>query len=84
MTGVIEFDGDGYRSNFNLDVVEVREEGIVKIGTWNSSKGLITSEHVVENVYSDPDGLRNKSFIVITCLVRCFLVESSGVGVWYL
>lgn len=70
MTGLIEFDGEGFRSNFNLDVIELRESGIAKIGTWNSSKGLFVISHKGEVLVDDPLSLRNKTFKVITCLVK--------------
>ncbi|XP_044262845.1 glutamate receptor ionotropic, kainate 2-like [Tribolium madens] len=79
MTGRIEFDGNGFRSNFNLDIIELTQEGISKIGTWNMSKGLVMLSHKVEDVVEDPFSLRNKTFKVITCLTDpyCMLKETS-------
>ncbi|KYB25025.1 hypothetical protein TcasGA2_TC031399 [Tribolium castaneum] len=80
MTGRIEFDGNGVRSNFDLDVIELTQNGISKIGTWNMSKGLVITPHKDEDIVEDPLSLRNKTFKVITCLTDpyCMLKENSG------
>lgn len=69
ITGLIEFDNEGLRTNFNLDILELDENGISKIGTWNNSKGISIRRPTTEDIYYDPLSLRNKTFIVITCLV---------------
>ena len=35
LTGQISFDSLGFRSNFNLDIVELKKEGLTKVGSWN-------------------------------------------------
>ena len=70
MTGLIEFDGNGFRSNFDLDVITLKDNGINKIGTWNSSKGLITVGHGAKHSIKASNSLRNRTFKVITTLVR--------------
>lgn len=69
LTGLIEFDNEGLRTNFNLDILELHEKGIGKIGTWNHSKGISITRATTEDINDDPLSLRNKTFIVITCLV---------------
>ena len=32
LTGSVTFDTEGFRSNFNLEIVELRKEGLVKVG----------------------------------------------------
>ncbi|XP_063906335.1 glutamate receptor ionotropic, kainate 2-like isoform X2 [Zophobas morio] len=68
MTGLIEFDGNGFRSNFDLDVITLKDNGINKIGTWNSSKGLITVGHGAKHSIKASNSLRNRTFKVITTL----------------
>jgi hypothetical protein len=34
LTGVIKFDQHGLRSNFELEIVELKKDGLVKVGTW--------------------------------------------------
>ena len=40
ISGNIEFGNLGNRSNFNLDIVELVSDGLKKIGSWNSRKGI--------------------------------------------
>ena len=40
LTGKIQFDHEGFRSHFHLDIVEMSENGLMKIGTWEPPKGL--------------------------------------------
>lgn len=70
LTGKIKFDNRGYRSNFGLEVIELREGGVTKIGTWNSSEGLNITRIYPPGEVLDDQSLVNKSFIVITCLTE--------------
>ncbi|GAB6022611.1 hypothetical protein CHUAL_006707 [Chamberlinius hualienensis] len=36
VSGIVGFDTNGFRSNFDLDVVEVSPHGVTKVGTWSS------------------------------------------------
>lgn len=72
LTGLIEFDNEGLRTNFNLDVMELSESGIAKIGTWNYSQGISIRRNTTEDINDDPLSLRNKTFIVSVCLVSEF------------
>ncbi|XP_076357607.1 glutamate receptor ionotropic, kainate 1-like [Tachypleus tridentatus] len=40
LTGFVEFDRNGMRTNFSLDIVELKEEGLRKVGTWNTQFGV--------------------------------------------
>ena len=31
LTGKVSFDAEGFRSNFNLEIVELRKEGLTKV-----------------------------------------------------
>ena len=74
MTGIIEFDGNGFRSNFDLDVIALKESGFNKLGTWNSSKGLAIIGEKPKELGEETVSLRNKTFKVVTALVRRWLV----------
>lgn len=70
LTGLIKLDTSGFRSSFQLDVVHVTEEGLKKIGTWNSTNSI---EWLPENhpANADPElSLQNKTFIVLIAIVR--------------
>lgn len=70
LTGLIKFDTAGFRSDFQLDVIRVAEDGVKKIGTWNSTNSI---EWLPENrpINSDIEfSLQNKTFIVLIAIVR--------------
>ncbi|OAD62633.1 Glutamate receptor, ionotropic kainate 2 [Eufriesea mexicana] len=67
-TGLIKFDTAGFRSDFQLDVVKVSEDGLKKIGIWNSTN---TVEWLVESLPPKPDAelsLQNKTFIILIAI----------------
>ncbi|KAF2905279.1 hypothetical protein ILUMI_00899 [Ignelater luminosus] len=70
LTGLIQFDHFGVRSDFNLDLVELREGGTIKVGTWSSKEGLNISRIAPEPEELDEDSLRNRTFIVIIALTE--------------
>lgn len=72
MTGEIKFDNQGLRSEFALDLIELGLSGLIKVGTWNSSEGLNISRANIKPHSGDDDAgsLKNKTFIVLTALVR--------------
>lgn len=70
VTGLIKFDTAGFRSDFQLDVVKVSEDGLKKIGVWNSTN---TVEWLMESHPPKPDAelsLQNKTFIILIAIVR--------------
>ncbi|XP_011691570.1 PREDICTED: glutamate receptor ionotropic, kainate 2-like [Wasmannia auropunctata] len=80
LTGIIKFDHQGFRSDFVLDIIELNnKEGLKKIGTWNSTKG-INFTRSYGDVYSQiVENLQNKTFIVTTLLSApyCMRKDSS-------
>ena len=38
LTGRIKFDSRGFRTDFDLEIVELKKEGLVKVGSWNQGK----------------------------------------------
>ena len=70
LTGLIKFDTAGFRSDFQLDVVRVTEDGLKKIGVWNSTSNV---EWLLKAHVSNPDAeltLQNKTFIILIAIVR--------------
>ncbi|XP_071039328.1 glutamate receptor ionotropic, kainate 2-like [Parasteatoda tepidariorum] len=68
MTGFLKFDREGYRTNFSLDVLELKRNGLSKVGVWDSSKGLhFTWNYTV--AYSEViQSLKNRTLKVTTIL----------------
>ncbi|XP_063242515.1 glutamate receptor ionotropic, kainate 2 [Bacillus rossius redtenbacheri] len=79
LTGVIKFDNQGFRSNFALDVVELSKDGLVKIGTWNSTEGVNFTRTYNEAYTQIVESLQNKTLVVTTILSSpyCMLKDSS-------
>lgn len=70
LTGTIKFDHQGFRSDFILDIIELNnKEGLKKIGTWNSTKGINFTRSYKEEYTQIVENLQNKTFIVTTILV---------------
>ncbi|KRT82022.1 hypothetical protein AMK59_6317 [Oryctes borbonicus] len=62
ITGPVQLDAMGHRQKFQLDIIELRENGLVKVGSWDAKKGITFLEH------EDSGNLQNNSFRVITTL----------------
>lgn len=70
LTGIIKFDHQGFRSDFMLDIIELNsKEGLKKIGTWNSTKGINFTRSYGDVYTQIVENLQNKTFIVTTILV---------------
>ncbi|XP_076391789.1 kainate-type ionotropic glutamate receptor subunit 1D isoform X8 [Megachile rotundata] len=80
LTGIIKFDHQGFRSDFILDIIELNnKEGLKKIGTWNSTKGINFTRSYKEEYTQIVENLQNKTFIVTTILSApyCMRKDSS-------
>ena len=40
LTGNITFDQHGLRTDFELEVIELKKEGLVKVGAWTEKGGM--------------------------------------------
>ncbi|KPJ04254.1 Glutamate receptor, ionotropic kainate 2 [Papilio xuthus] len=81
MTGVIKFDEDGLRSDFEVDVLEVMSHGFEKVGTWNAEDGYEDTRTVIPPVEEEgSDSMKGKHFIILTALSAPYgmLRESSN------
>ena len=56
---------EGLRKDFELDVVELKDDGLMTIGNWDSERGIYLTSEVNEIVDSFP----RKVLIVTTILV---------------
>ncbi|XP_076658018.1 glutamate receptor ionotropic, kainate 2 isoform X2 [Halictus rubicundus] len=80
LTGLIKFDTAGFRSDFQLDVVRVTEDGLKKIGMWNSTNSI---EWMPESHAPKSDielSLQNRTFLVLIAISPPYgmLKESSN------
>ncbi|KAK6298564.1 hypothetical protein J4Q44_G00316190 [Coregonus suidteri] len=66
LTGNIQFDQYGKRVNYSVNIMELKNNGPVKIGYWNEvDKMAVTKSDVFPN---DTTGMENKTVIVTTIL----------------
>ncbi|XP_047363582.1 glutamate receptor ionotropic, kainate 2 isoform X10 [Vespa velutina] len=80
LTGIIKFDHQGFRSDFILDIIELNnKDGLKKIGTWNSTKGINFTRSYGDVYTQIVENLQNKTFIVTTILSApyCMRKDSS-------
>lgn len=84
ISGKIEFDNAGVRSNITADILELGENGLEKIGTWMNgcipAKRLKIQRQPAIPIQIEPNdnSLRNKTLRIITALVikYCPIVHS--------
>ncbi|KAL9900013.1 kainate-type ionotropic glutamate receptor subunit 1D isoform 1-T1 [Glossina fuscipes fuscipes] len=71
LTNVIKFDHQGFRTDFVLDIVELSQSGIRKIGNWNSTspEGINFTRTFSQKQQEIEANLKNKTLIVTTILV---------------
>ena len=70
LTGQIGFDSLGFRSDFNLDIIELKKEGLVKVGTWNRSMGANFTRNYTESYMGIVTSLKNKTLKITTIKVK--------------
>ena len=70
LSGKIKFDAAGFRSDFQLEIVELKKEGLVKVGSWDPTYGANFSRNSTEITTGIVESLHNKTLIVSTILVR--------------
>ncbi|XP_014247014.1 glutamate receptor ionotropic, kainate 2-like [Cimex lectularius] len=71
LSGLVKFDHMGFRTNIELDIIELKEEGLGIKGTWNTSTGLnIIHPESPTGQFESGEDLRNTTFIVIIALTH--------------
>uniref|UniRef100_A0A8C3TF86 Glutamate receptor n=1 Tax=Chelydra serpentina TaxID=8475 RepID=A0A8C3TF86_CHESE len=75
LTGRIVFNKtSGLRTDFDLDIVSLKEDGLEKVGVWNPSDGLNITEVSKGRGPNVTDSLTNRSLIVTTVLEEPFVM----------
>ena len=78
LTGTIKFDQHGLRSDFTLEIVELKKNGLLKVGYWMESMGVNFTRNFTESYNEIVDSLQNKTLVVTTIYVR-FLANSYNI-----
>ncbi|XP_071662801.1 glutamate receptor ionotropic, kainate 2 isoform X4 [Patagioenas fasciata] len=75
LTGRITFNKtNGLRTDFDLDVISLKEEGLEKVGTWDPLSGLNMTENQKGKPANVTDSLSNRSLIVTTILEEPYVM----------
>ena len=69
LTGKIKFDQHGLRTGFELDIIELKRDGLVKVGAWTESGGVNMTRNFTETYSEIVESLQNKTLIVTTIMV---------------
>ncbi|XP_043116797.1 LOW QUALITY PROTEIN: glutamate receptor ionotropic, kainate 2-like [Puntigrus tetrazona] len=78
LTGRINFNRtNGLRTDFDLDVISLKEEGLEKIGTWDPVSGLNMTENQKGKAANVSDSLSNRSLVVSTILTLSVVASST-------
>ena len=70
LSGVIKFDQHGLRSDFSLEIVELKKTGLDKVGVWNESGGVHFTRNFTESYTEIVESLQNKTLVITTIEVR--------------
>ncbi|KAL1466355.1 hypothetical protein MTO96_042792 [Rhipicephalus appendiculatus] len=67
LTGYVRLDEDGLRTDFSLNVIELKSTGFEKVGTWTRRTGIRFSRGYVEKKQEElTDVIQNRTFRVST------------------
>uniref|UniRef100_A0A8C1UR90 Glutamate receptor n=1 Tax=Cyprinus carpio TaxID=7962 RepID=A0A8C1UR90_CYPCA len=65
MTGNIQFDSFGRRSNYTIDVYEMKTGGPRKIGYWNEFERFV---NIMDQQYTNDSSVENRTIVVTTIM----------------
>ncbi|XP_042306258.1 glutamate receptor 1 isoform X3 [Sceloporus undulatus] len=77
LTGNVQFNEKGHRTNYTLHVMEMKAEGIKKIGYWNEDEKLVPT--VTDQQGSNETTiLQNRTYIVTTILEAPYVMNKKS------
>ncbi|XP_076374002.1 glutamate receptor ionotropic, kainate 1-like isoform X3 [Tachypleus tridentatus] len=68
LTGLVEFDQNGMRTSISLDILELKEEGLKKVGSWNQQTGVKFTTPYKEVLDDVMRQLRNRTLKIVTII----------------
>ncbi|CAL8109948.1 unnamed protein product [Orchesella dallaii] len=78
LTGLIQFNTSGYRTDVQMDVVQLKQNGLRKIGTWDSkfvTKFNWAKQNATEETAQDDSiDLKNRTLTVTTIMNKPFMM----------
>ena len=73
LTGTIKFDQHGLRTDFTLEIVELKKDGLIQVGNWNEKYGVNFTRNFTESYSEIVESLQNKTLVVTTIYVSCLI-----------
>ncbi|XP_037323246.2 glutamate receptor 1-like isoform X2 [Pungitius pungitius] len=73
LTGCVQFDERGHRTNYTLSVMELSHTGPRKIGYWSERRGYVNTA-VYKPVQEEFYGLQNRTYVVTTILEAPYMM----------
>ncbi|XP_077963193.1 glutamate receptor 1 isoform X2 [Gasterosteus aculeatus] len=73
LTGRVQFDERGHRTNYTLSVMELSHTGARKIGYWTERRGYVNTD-VYKPVQEEFYGLQNRTYVVTTILEAPYMM----------
>uniref|UniRef100_A0A3P9ACM9 Glutamate receptor n=1 Tax=Esox lucius TaxID=8010 RepID=A0A3P9ACM9_ESOLU len=75
LTGRLSFNRtSGLRTDFDLDIINLKEEGLEKVGKWSASGGLNITEVPKRKGMNITDSLANRSLVVTTIVEEPYVM----------
>uniref|UniRef100_A0A670IH24 Glutamate receptor n=1 Tax=Podarcis muralis TaxID=64176 RepID=A0A670IH24_PODMU len=74
LTGNVQFNEKGHRTNYTLHVIEMKHDGIRKIGYWNEDEKLVPTA-VDQQGANETTTLQDRVYIVTTILEAPYVME---------
>ncbi|XP_050461377.1 glutamate receptor ionotropic, kainate 2-like [Cataglyphis hispanica] len=83
LSGMIKFDTAGFRSEFQLDIVNLKNQGLRKIGRWETNVGIQWKRGYRIPKVDDEKTLHDKHFLVLISLTDPYgmLKESANMTI---
>ena len=69
LTGQVKFDQRGLRTDFKLEIIELKKHGLVKVGSWHDVHGIKMERNYTETLAEIEESLQNKTLVVTTVRV---------------
>ena len=69
MTGLMEFDENGRRTFFSVDIIQLASNGSRKIGTWDPRNDISYTRSMSEITKEIQESITTKEFVVTSRIV---------------
>ncbi|XP_066471201.1 glutamate receptor 1 isoform X3 [Tiliqua scincoides] len=77
LTGNVQFNEKGHRTNYTLHVIEMKHDGIRKIGYWNEDEKLVPTA-IDQQGANETTNLQNRTYIVTTILEAPYVMQKKN------